>query len=349
MLLSDLIAQARRVAVVGLAKNTGKTETLNTLLRELRERGTVGVTSVGRDGEQRDAIDARIKKPRVELEAGSMVATTDALLRASEIPYDLLEDTGIRTPLGRVLLARLMAAGAIEVAGPSAGKDVRVVLDAMLDAGAEHVLVDGAIDRRAASSPEVCDGVVLSTGAVLSERIEEVVAQTREAVELMCLPEPADARIRMVAVSRHESLLLGEPGHEPIVLDAHIALAGAAAEVAGMLRANPAASHLVLQGALCEPFLQGLLTAVRGRRLELVVADSTKVFLTDRGCEWYRRQGLSIRVITPVRLCALTLNPFAPRSHSFQSSQLRSLLEAAIPGIAVLDVRDRASRLLPTG
>ena len=258
MLLSDLIAQARRVAVVGLAKNTGKTETLNTLLRELRERGRrVGVTSVGRDGEQRDAIDARIKKPRVELEAGSMVATTDALLRASEIPYDLLEDTGIRTPLGRVLLARLRAAGAIEVAGPSAGKDVRVVLDAMLDAGAEHVLVDGAIDRRAASSPEVCDGVVLSTGAVLSERIEEVVAQTREAVELMCLPEPADARIRTVAASRNESLLLGEPGHEPIVLDAHIALAGAAAEVARLLRANPAASHLVLQGALCEPFLQG--------------------------------------------------------------------------------------------
>jgi len=30
---------------------------------------------------------------------------------------------------------------------------------------------DGAIDRRAASSPDVADGLVMSTGAVLSEDI----------------------------------------------------------------------------------------------------------------------------------------------------------------------------------
>ena len=53
---------------MGLAKNTGKTETLAALLRELEAAGQpVGVTSVGRDGEEHDVIDSRIEKPRVRL------------------------------------------------------------------------------------------------------------------------------------------------------------------------------------------------------------------------------------------------------------------------------------------
>ena len=66
-MLSELTASTRRLALVGLAKNTGKTEALATLLRELEQQGRrVGVTSVGRDGEERDVIDARIEKPRVD-------------------------------------------------------------------------------------------------------------------------------------------------------------------------------------------------------------------------------------------------------------------------------------------
>ena len=192
-MLSELTASTRRLALVGLAKNTGKTEALAALLRELEAAGRrVGVTSVGRDGEERDVIDSRIEKPRVRLPAGSLVATTDGLLRASGIPHELLEDPGMRTPLGRVLIARLQGAGAIEVAGPSAAADVRAVSDAMLAHGAEQVLIDGAIDRRAASSPDVADGLIMSTGAVLDRDIAEVVSQTRDAVELVRLPSVED-------------------------------------------------------------------------------------------------------------------------------------------------------------
>src|SRR5579875_2699938 len=183
--LSELTASARRLALVGLAKNTGKTVTLAALLRELEAQGRrVGVTSVGRDGEERDAIDARIEKPRVRLPAGSLVATTDGLLRASGLAHELLEETGVRTPLGRVLIARLNDAGAIEVAGPSAASDVRAASEAMLEHGAEQVLIDGAVDRRAASSPQVSDGLVMATGAVLDRDLERVVAVTRDAVDL---------------------------------------------------------------------------------------------------------------------------------------------------------------------
>src|SRR5580698_6266221 len=187
--LSDLTASAKRLALVGLAKNTGKTVALAVLLRELEQQDRrVGVTSVGRDGEARDVIDRRIEKPRIELAKGSLVATTDGLLRASGLEHELLEQPGIRTPLGQVLIARLQVGGPIEVAGPSAATDVREVSDAMLSHGAEQVLIDGAIDRRAASSPAVSDALVMSTGAVLSEDIDDVVTKTKDAVDLVRLP-----------------------------------------------------------------------------------------------------------------------------------------------------------------
>ncbi len=351
--LSKLIAPARRLAFVGLAKNTGKTETLTVALRELQERGQrVGVTSVGRDGEERDVIDIRIEKPRVELCAGSLLATTDALLRAGAIAHELVLETGVRTPLGRVLIARLHAQGIIEIAGPSAAADVREVCDAMLAHGAEQVLIDGALDRRAASSPAVSDGLVLSTGAALHEDIEQVVAHTRDAVELVRLPALRAPHVRALAESGVASSLVGGPDEEPLTLHPRFALTSTAPDIAQLLRARPGATHLLVQGALCEPFLAELLLALGQlspsgpASLTLVVADATRVFLTDHGPEWYRRQGLAVEVLAPIDLRALTVNPVAPHSHSFDSLRLRALLEEAIPDVPVLDVRD-TSNLVP--
>jgi hypothetical protein len=348
VLISGLLAPAQRLAVVGLAKNTGKTETLGVILRELAERELlVGVTSIGRDGEARDAIDSQIEKPSVWLCAGSLVASTDALLRASGIPCELLEDTGIRTPLGRVLIARVVAGGAIEVAGPSTAQEVRRVADAMLAHGAHQVMVDGAIDRRAASSPSVCDGVVMATGAVLSGDMEGVVTETRKAVELIRLPEVEDERLRVLAAARQDSFLVGDGASDPVPLHPRFALTSTAQEITGLLRANPQSDQLVVRGAVCEPFLRELLGAMRGRAVELVVENATKVFLGGHGIEWYRAQGLTISVLASIRLLALTVNPCAPRSHSFESRRLRWLLEEAIPGVPVLDVRDQMSNVEP--
>jgi hypothetical protein len=348
-MLSELTASTERLALVGLAKNTGKTETLAALLRELRADGRcVGVTSVGRDGEERDVIDSRIEKPRVQLGAGSIVATTDTLLSASGIPHQQLEDTRVRTPLGRVLIARLKGAGTIEVAGPSAAADVRAVSDAMLGHGAEQVLIDGAVDRRAASSPAISDGLVISTGAVLSDDISEVVARTVDAVDLVRLAPVEDSRgsgerLRALAEGGADgaSLLVGED-LQPRALPPRFLLSGDAGQIAELLDANPAACWLIVAGALPERFLGDLVHALRRRRRELVlvVADPTRVFLAERGPESYRRQGIRLQTLRPIELQAITVNPVAPQSHRFDSAQLRTMLAEAIPHVPIFDVLD---------
>ncbi len=322
--LSDLTATARRIALVGLAKNTGKTVALAALLRELEAQGRrVGVTSVGRDGEARDVLDRRIEKPRIELAKGSLLATTDSLLRASGLKHELLEQTGIRTPMGRVLIARLKDGGPIEVAGPSAAADVRAVSDAMLNHGAEQVLIDGAIDRRAASSPDVSDALIMSTGAVLSEDIDEVVAKTKAAVDLVRLSEVPETATTTA-----------------ITLPARFALTIDELQIAELLESNPSATALIVPGALPEAFLNALLKAGRRRRhkLAVIVDDPTKVFLAHQSPHRYSSQGVAIQVKRAIVLRAITINPVAPRSHRFDTVRLQAKLRDVIPDVPLFDV-----------
>jgi hypothetical protein len=344
--LSELIAPVQRLALVGLAKNTGKTETLARILAEHAQAGRiVGVTSIGRDGEQHDVIDARIDKPRILLQTGGLVASTDALLRASGVAHERLAQTGVRTPLGEVLIARLSEQGTVEVAGPSAAEDLRVVSDAMSALGADQVLIDGAIDRRAASSPAVADGLVMATGAVLSEEIEAVVAATKDAVDLVMLPVAGPPVAGEVLADAPVEDAPVDGGEKHLTLPRQLVLAAEPNEIAALLREHPQADKFRVNGALSERFLEGLLAArtERAQRtLRIVVSDPTKVFLSHRGPSWYRRQGLAIEVLRTIDLKAITVNPVAPQSHRFDSQELRGLIEAAVPDVPVLDVLDES-------
>ena len=342
-LLSELTASARRLALVGLAKNTGKTVALAALLSECAKQGRrVGVTSVGRDGEEHDVIDARIEKPPVRMAAGSLVATTDSLLRASGLPHELLERTGTRTPLGEVLVARLRGAGTIEVAGPSASADVRRVAEAMLAAGAEQVLIDGAIDRRAASSPQVADALVMCTGAVLSKDIDEVVRRTADAVALVRLPRAPEqlSEPYLARPGARPCLLLDGGGTELGTRPPRFALTAQPPDIAAMLAEHPDAERVLLAGALPEAFVAELaLAARRARRsLALAVTDPTHAFLSEHGPDHYERMGLRIETMQPIDLRALTVNPVAPQSHRFDSGLMRGALAEAIEGVGLIDV-----------
>jgi hypothetical protein len=73
------------------------------------------------------------------------------------------------------------------------------------------------------------------------------------------------------------------------------------------------------------------------------------VFLSRRGPRWYSRQGVSIEVLRTIELKAITVNPVAPQSHRFDSSQLRELIEAAVGEVPVLDVLDSSYHAAPGG
>ena len=74
------------LSIVGLQKNTGKTECLKYVLARLPlERKRVAVTSIGIDGETTDQV-TRTQKPEIVLREGMYFGTSEAHYRQRRLP-----------------------------------------------------------------------------------------------------------------------------------------------------------------------------------------------------------------------------------------------------------------------
>jgi hypothetical protein len=203
-------AGAKRVAFLGLAKNAGKTTALVATLRELHALGIpAGATSVGRDGEDFDALTGD-PKPRFHYDAGQLAASAETTFDGASLAATPLERLPFSTRFGRVAVARVDRAGEIEMIGPTTVSQTADTAAALERHGARIVLLDGAFGRRAFASARVADGIVLAAGMSAGGTIESALARARAAVELVTLPVPA----RGASVRRFEGALTDELVHE---------------------------------------------------------------------------------------------------------------------------------------
>lgn len=187
------LSKTDRVAVIGVAKNSGKTTTLNALIgSEPAGPAPIGLVSVGIDGESVDAL-VGIDKPTLWLPGGTLVASAHRALEASEARFEYLESLGFSTPLGETVIARVRQAGDVLLAGMRHRGDLRTACDRLEHCGVRRVFVDGAYDRMSAATGEVAGGVVLSTGAILGSRVETIVEKTRPWLERIQLPPVSKA------------------------------------------------------------------------------------------------------------------------------------------------------------
>jgi hypothetical protein len=188
---------ARRIAFLGLAKNAGKTTALTAVLAELhRAQVVAGATSAGRDGEEFDAITGE-PKPRFRVHRGQILASAATTFAAASCPVVELATLPYPTRFGPIQLRRAEGEGELEIIGPSTASQLARTAAALEAAGAEIVLLDGAVGRRAFAAGRVSDGVVLSVGMSAGETLPAVLAAAEAAVELIRLRPPGeDARRR---------------------------------------------------------------------------------------------------------------------------------------------------------
>jgi hypothetical protein len=117
---------ANNIAVVGLAKNSGKTVALNAIIKRAQAFGMrIGVASSGRDGEKLDAV-TRLPKPRIEVQRGALVATAEKLAMSASASLEPLIKTRHVTVLGRLIIYRVNSPGAIEIASGNKASVVSV-------------------------------------------------------------------------------------------------------------------------------------------------------------------------------------------------------------------------------
>lgn len=309
----------RRVAIVGLAKNVGKTTALNALLDGLATEGErVGLMSVGVDGETFDAIGGHAKPP-VSVARDTLICTSDSSLRQCETSYEVISTTGIRSTLGEVLVVRATRAGEVILSGVRHRKDVKALTQRLIELGAERVVIDGAFDRVAAASPEAADAIIGVVGLEIGDTIEEVVDRSAAWVarlQIAAWEGPAPNR-GLCAWREGEwqdtdgSLVLAPFGGEPVE-----------AVYAPGLISDASLKHAA--GSLTEGGT-------------LIAEDSTRIMATRRGLSLFLRSR-ELRVRIPVRLAAVCANPRAVSGRSVLSGELVAALGRAISKVPILDV-----------
>ncbi len=171
MRLSDRLGPYWVIGFMGMCKNAGKTTVLNQLVEDLYETHTIGLTSIGYDGEEKDQV-TNLKKPRIPVHPGMIIATAASCLDESYLKYKILEDTGIRTILGNILIIEALSSHIVEISGPSMVKRMKSVINKMKDYGCNKVFVDGAAGRTSFS--RVCDANILAVGGALTSDLDKL-------------------------------------------------------------------------------------------------------------------------------------------------------------------------------
>ncbi len=221
--LRDALSHAS-VSIIGICKNAGKTTVLNRLLRCLDDDPRVpAVTSIGRDGEAVDVVTGT-EKPGIWLRRGTLAATAEGLLRYSDITREILQTTGVTTPLGEVVVFRALSDGAVQLAGPSIAEQLAQLAGDLNAHGADIVLIDGALSRKSLAAPAVADAVILCAGASFSQDMTQVVEHTAYVCRLLTLPlaegeNPCRHAVEGALTDAMIPRLGAKPGDEITVLD----------------------------------------------------------------------------------------------------------------------------------
>ena len=321
------------VSIIGLAKNAGKTMTLNYLMEEAANLNIkTGITSTGRDGENTDLV-TQTQKPSISVIEGMYVATAKKTLMLSNAKTEILETTGISTAMGEVIIVRVRQKGNIQIAGPVTAKDMKYVAGRLKYYGAEVVFIDGAIDRKAVSSPVITDACVIATGAVLSRDMKKVLEKTAHAVECYSL-KGTDEHVKNIVRKTNKTCIISENG-KVIVPDIATSITGGK-KISELI--DEKTSHVFVKGAVTSTMLKELWENKHLRGIKLIIEDGTKIFTDINVWNEMRRKGLKVEALNTINVLAVTLNPVSPEGYFFDSEVLKENMKKVLPGMKIVDV-----------
>lgn len=324
------IKDAKVITIIGLAKNVGKTTTLNYLIDNLKAE-VLGLTSIGYDGEKIDHVTLT-KKPEIYVNKGTLIATARGCLSQSDITKKIVATTNIFTPLGEVIIFKSLSQGKVILAGPNSNAQLKVVKDLLLKLGATKVLIDGAISRKSQADGLISDATILCTGASVNRSIKQVVDETLFTYQMLTLPVIGNElkfKFNLAPLS-----VIDDEGNQ-IVIPSKTALNSEML----MDYLTPKTKFLIIQGALTNTVLNKVLRMPQP--LNLIVESGLKCFINKNMYQQFCDRGGKIFCLRNINVVLITVNPFSPEDNSFMleiSEKLKEELD-----IPIFNVRGKAN------
>jgi len=328
----------KTISIVGMSKNSGKTVTLNHLIGEaMYEDITIGITSIGRDGEGEDVV-TETEKPRIYVENGTLVATAKEMLALGDANVEILQVTDHRTPMGNIVIGRVRSSGYIQIAGPQLLSEIREVSETMLSLGAEFVIIDGALDRITSADPRISEATILATGAVVSRDMGKTIEETSHVASLLALPtiDNNHDRTLLREIIKNDQIAIVDEDNSVRVIPIKTAL-----NAGGLIgeHLKDQSKYIVIPGSLVKKTILDITRSTRKYKdVDIVISDGTKVFIGPKDWLIFKRQGVRVKVLDKINLIAITINPFAPQGYYFNPEDYLRTMQSYIKDVPVVDL-----------
>ncbi|HLO89732.1 MAG TPA: hypothetical protein VK172_01080 [Lentimicrobium sp.] len=348
----DEILKYRSLSIVGLEKNTGKTECLNYILRRLEGSGhRLAVTSIGVDGEKTDAVTGT-PKPETDLYKSMIFITSEKHFRQKKLTAEILEVSEKSTALGRLVTARALSKGKVMFSGPADTLWTKQIIDRMADYNVDTTIIDGAISRVSHGSPAITDSMILTTGAAVSANIPKLVSHTKYVIEMIGLEEFCEVTSRSEEIpgfpmshlsdlSTKTNLLSTASGIYAISPDGTIHNLHIPSVFLLKDHEHELFKHgntLYVAGAVSDRVLDFIRMQKAFRNTTLIVRDFTRLFVKPETYKAFINSGHKLQVLLRTKLIAVCVNPVSPEGYVLNSAELCAGLSQAI-NLPVYDIK----------
>lgn len=312
------------LSIVGLEKNTGKTECLKYVLKRMPvDSRRIAVTSIGIDGETVDQV-TRTQKPEIVLPQGMFFATSEAHYRQRRLVSELMDVSDENTSLGRVVTAKALTTGKVLLSGPPSATGLIRWMTQMQRLGIDLTIIDGALSRLSSASPAVSQSMILATGAAYSANINTLVQKTAFIVQLINLPLADEEKRNLFGTLEQGSWWLDADG----VLNPLSSATSLSKDI--RFKGMDRCSTIYVAGALVDGFIEKVRANKDLRQVEIVVRDFTRIFVTPQLFRLFLKAGGRVTVLQKSKLIAVTVNPTSPSGFVLDSDILCQKLSEAI-------------------
>ena len=319
------ILKHKSLSIVGLEKNTGKTECLNYILDRLKiSNKRIAVTSIGVDGESSDILN-NTKKPEIELGENIIFITSEKHYNQKTLTAEILDVSTKKTSLGRLVTARSLTKGKIIFSGPSDTHWLRSYIDKMGKYNVDTTIVDGALFRISLASPSITDCMILTTGASVSQNLPQLVKKTKFVYDLIKIPA-FEQGVSIKLTDYESGIYAVDYSGEIIKLDVPSSFVLEKYKDVLFRSGNV----LYFPGMISDKLLIFLKSLSNIVSITIIIRDFTRLFVSREVLNDFTKRGGKIFVLYKPKLIAVCINPQSPDGYKIESSRLQSELSAEL-------------------
>lgn len=337
--IAELI-KYKSCSIVGLEKNTGKTECFNYVMQRLPlDKIRVAVSSIGIDGETTDQV-TKTAKPEIFLREGVYFGTSEKHYLTKLLTSELLEISDENTSLGNIVIGKALTPGKLLLSGPSSTNGLRRWMNEMQKYDIDLTIIDGALSRLSLASPAVSESMILATGAAYSANINTLVQKTAFVVQMINLELTSQENYNTFIDINNGVWAIDSDNDADNDIEKRLVDLKVASSLSININTDglKKCKTLYVSGALTDNFVNHIRQNKIFNETEIVVRDFTKIFLTPMTYNTFVNGKRKITVLQKSKLIAVCVNPTSPNGIVLDSEKLCKTLSEAI-NLPVYDLK----------